>query len=550
MIRMLALQLASAAMMMASLTGLAIGQGGAEPTAQPRVTVQTGVLEGRREGGINIFKNIPYAQPPVGDLRWAPPQAVAPWPGVRNASEFGPSCTQISIPRFSIYFDPPIAQSEDCLSLNVWAPENARNLPVIVWIHGGSLRIGGAAQPFYDGAVFAHQDVVFVSINYRLGALGWMAHPELSAESPEGVSGNYGFLDQIAALLWVQDNISAFGGDPDQVTLMGESAGALSVSYHLISPLSRGLFSRAIIESTNLRAFPRLREAAHGLPSAESTGLSVSEALGAERLSELRDMDADSLTQGAARAGFVSQGVIDGLVLPDQLLAVLERGEQAPVPLLAGFNRDELRTQTRLLPTAPDSPEAYEAIIRCGYGDLADDYLAVYPADDPVQSTLDAFRDTIYGWAGERLAAAQAEIGQPSYLYLFDHCYDAAREQGLCAFHASELTFVFGQVGPEAARSPNWPMPEGPVDQALSDAMVAYWTSFAKTGLPTAPDAPDWAPYSDGQAFMHFSETPRLSHDLFPGMYEVHGEWVRRQREAGEQWFLDVGVNVQPSCET
>ena len=549
MIRTFTLRLACAAALLAAMTGCAATDPAAPSSAAPQVTLHSGVLEGRREDGLTIFKNIPYAQPPVGELRWVAPQPVEPWSGVRDASEFGPSCTQISIPRSSIYYDPPAAQSEDCLSLNVWAPEDARNLPVIVWIHGGSLRIGGAAQPFYDGAVFAHQDVVFVSINYRLGALGWLAHPELSAQSPHGVSGNYGLLDQIAALHWVQDNIAAFGGDPDQVTLMGESAGALSVSYHLTSPLSRGLFSKAIIESTNLRAFPRLRESVYGLPSAESTGESVAEALGAATVSELRALDADALTQGAARAGFVSQGVIDGRVLTDQLLAMLERGEQAAVPLLVGFTRDELRTQARLLPTPPESSAAYEAIIRCGYDDLADDYLAVYPADDPAQSTLDAFRDIIYGWAGEHLASAQAEIGQPSYLYLFDHCYDAARAQGLCAFHASELAFVFGQIGPDAASSPNWPMPGGPVDQALSDAMIAYWTSFAKSGVPTAPSAPDWAPYAENQAYMHFSQTPQLSHDLLPGMYELQTEWVRRQRAAGRQWFLETGVNAPPRCE-
>ena len=549
MTRIFTLSLACAATFLISMTGCAAPQTTPLPLEAPRVTVHSGVLEGRREDGLNIFKNIPYARPPVDDLRWVAPQPVEPWSNVRDASEFGPSCTQISIPATSIYYDPPAAQSEDCLSLNVWAPENARNLPVIVWIHGGSLRIGGAAQPFYDGSVFARQDVVFVSINYRLGALGWMAHPELSAESPDGVSGNYGLLDQIAALHWVQDNITAFGGDPDQVTIMGESAGALSVSYLLTSPSSRGLFSKAIIESTNLRAFPRLREPAFGLPSAESTGERMAEALGAANLSDLRAMDADALTQGAARAGFISQGVIDGQVLPDQLLAILDRGEQADVPVLVGFNSDELRTQARLLPSPPESPAAYEAIIRCGYGDLADDYLAVYPAEDPAQSTLDAFRDIIYGWAGERLAAAQAEIGQPSYLYLFDHCYDAARALELCAFHASELPFVFGQIGPDAARSPNWPMPAGPVDQALSDAMIAYWTSFAKTGAPTAPSAPDWAPYSEGQAYMHFSQTPQLSHDLLPGMYEIQAEWARRQRASGRQWFLNAAVNAPPRCE-
>lgn len=548
MIRTLTVKLASAAALLASLTACALAQPDSPATHGPRLELQSGVLEGSRQDGLISFRNIPYARPPVGALRWAAPQPAEPWTGVRDARTFGPSCTQITIPRTSIYYDPPAATSEDCLSLNVWTPEDAEDLPVIVWIHGGSLRIGGAAQPFYDGAVFAREGVVFVSINYRLGALGWMAHPDLSAESPDGVSGNYGLLDQIAALEWVQDNINRFGGDPDQVTIMGESAGALSVSYLMSTPKARGLFARAIIESTNLRAFPHLTYEANGLPSAESTGERVAEALGADTLEALRSLEAQQVINGAARQGFSSQGTIDGTVLPAQLLDILEAGEQAPIPLLVGFNHDELRTQRQLLPTPPERPEDYEAIIRCGYGDLAEDYLAVYPSDDPVQSTLNSFRDTVYGWAGEKLAAAQAEIGQPSYLYMFDRCYDAARELDLCAFHASELAFVFGQIGADAAGSPNWPMPEGEVDQALSDAMISYWTSFAKTGHPVAPGAPDWAPYAENEAFMHFEDTPVLSHDMNPGMFEVQSEWVRRRRETGQQWFLEVGVNAPPLC--
>lgn len=521
-----------------------------ETASAPRVQTASGTLQGARANGVVSFKGIPYAQPPVGALRWRAPQPVLPRAGVLDATAFGPGCVQQSIPATSIYNDPPAAMSEDCLSLNVWAPADARDAPVMVWIHGGSLRIGGAAQPMYDGTVFAERGIVFVSINYRLGALGWMAHPELSAESPHGVSGNYGLLDQIEALRWIRDNVAAFGGDPDNVTVMGESAGALSVTYLMISPLAEGLFDKAIVQSTNLRAFPALDRSVFGLPSAEDTGLRVGRALGRSTLAGLRDLDAEVLTQETARLRFNSQGTIDGWALPGQIVDLLDRSAQAPVPLLAGFNSDELRTQRALVPAAPDTPEAYEELIRCGYGAYADAYLAVYPPDDPEQATFDAFRDTVYGWAGEHLARSQADIGVPSYLYMFDHCYPAARARGICGFHASELPFVFGQTGENAVLTEHWPVPDGETDAALSTTMIDYWVSFAATGRPVSQAGPDWLPYAQDQSFMRFDDAPHLEHDPVPGMYEFHRDWVERQRTRGEQWFLQVGINAPQTCRT
>ena len=209
------------------------------------------------------------------------------WTGTRDAEAFGPSCVQPPVPAVSIYYDPPQATSEDCLTLNVWAPADATRAPVIVWIHGGSLRIGGSAEPLFDGANFARRGIVFVSINYRLGVLGWLAHPALSAESPHRASGNYGLLDQIEALRWVRANVAAFGGDAGNVTIMGESAGALSVAYLLVSPLARGLFDKAILESANIRAFPELERPAFGLDPAEQTGLALAAGVGADDLARL-----------------------------------------------------------------------------------------------------------------------------------------------------------------------------------------------------------------------------------------------------------------------
>jgi len=512
------------------------------------VSVTQGQIEGVRHDAISVFRGIPYAAPPVGALRWRPPQPAPDWDGVRDASGFGPSCVQPDVPPASLYFDPPQSTSEDCLSLNVWAPEDADGAPVIVWIHGGSLRIGGSAQPFYDGTAFAERGAVFVSINYRLGALGWLAHPGLTEESPDGASGNYGLLDQIAALEWVRDNAGAFGGDPDNVTIMGESAGALSVTYLLTSPLAEDLFDKAIAQSPNIRAVPALSEPAYGLPSAETIGAQLAEALGAPDVEALRAMDAQALTDAATGQRFVSQGTIDGWALPRQVVDALEADSQAKTPLLAGFNSGELRSQRLFLPPVPQSEAAYDAAIRCGYDDLADDFLDIYPASDMAQSTLDAFRDAIYGWAVERLVHEQSEDGLPAYLYIFDHCYGAARERDLCAFHASELPFVFGQTGNAGAFPPNWPVPDSEAAHALSSAMIDYWVAFASDGAPQSEAGPAWQPYSDGQSFMHFASEPLAGEDPIPGMFEMQEEVVRRRRAQNENWFINVGVNAEPGC--
>ena len=538
----------AAALLYPLLGACAVLPPASQDRAGPRVTLASGTVEGRNENNAAVYRGIPYAAPPVGDLRWQPPRPAEPWEGVRQAVEFGPSCIQPPVPPASLYYDPPQASSEDCLSLNVWSPEGAESAPVIVWIHGGSLRIGGSAQPFYDGSAFAERGVVFVSVNYRLGVLGWLAHPELSAESPHGASGNYGLLDQIAALQWVRGNITDFGGNPDNVTIMGESAGALSVSYLLTSPLAEGLFQRAIAQSPNIRAVPVLSEPAYGLPSAKMIGASLGEALGAQGLADLRTMDAQELTNAATLQRFAPQGTIDGYALPRQVVDTFEAGEQAQVPLLAGFNSGELRSQRIFLPPLPESADAYEEIIRCGYGDLADAFLDVYPASDLAQSTLDTFRDAIYGWAVEYMVRAQTEADLPSWLYVFDHCYPAAEARDLCAFHASELPYVFGQIGDDDAYSPNWPVPEGEGEEALSDAMVDYWVGFATSGTPSVPALPEWTPYGADQSYMRFNGTPLPEHDPVAGMFEVQNALVERRREAGESYFINVGVNADPAC--
>lgn len=522
------------------------------PAQEDRPVVETGqgLVSGLREDGLDVFRGIPYAAPPVGHGRWQPPQPAPPWPGPYDASAFGPSCVQPAIPETSLYHDPPAATSEDCLSLNVWAPAGAEAAPVIVWIHGGSLRIGGSAQSMYDGRALAERGVVIVSINYRLGVLGWLAHPDLSTRSTQGVSGNYGLLDQVAALRWVEDNIAAFGGDPGNVTIMGESAGALSVTYLMSSPLAAGLFDRVIAQSPNIRAVPELAAPAYGLPSAETIGLRLAESIGVSDIDALLQMDAQAITDAATRHRFISQGTIDGWSLPTQVVDAFEQERQAQTPLLAGFNSGELRSQRVLLPPVPKSPADYEDAIRCGYGDLAGTFLSLYPSSNMAQSTLDAFRDAIYGWAAERLVSEQSDAGLSAYLYIFDRCSDAAQARDLCAFHASELPYVFGLTGDTDRLPPNWPAPGSAADDALSSAMIDYWTSFAATGTPRSADGPVWRPYSSGQAFMRFAREAVAERDPLPGMLEMQNEHVRRNRARGLQWFLNAGINADARCAT
>ena len=516
--------------------------------AAPIVKVAQGTLSGKVEKGqVAAFLNIPYAEPPIGQLRWKPPVNALPWLGVRQATAFGPSCIQPIFRGHSVYVDPPTKMSENCLSLNVWRPKGASNLPVIVWIYGGALEVGASSRPIYDGRNFAEHGVVFVSFNYRLGPLGWLALPALSRESPHGVSGNYGLLDQISALKWVRSNIAAFGGNPHNVTIMGESAGALSVTYLLASPLARGLFQKAIAESPNMRSFPDLKAPKHGLPSAEQIGTRLQKALHAKNLTALRTISAGAITRAALSLHFRPQGTIDGYVLPEQIVKIFNGNKEAHVPVLAGFNSDEIGTLPALLSHAPATRQKYEREIRREYGDLAPEFLKLYPGRNIAASMQSALRDALFGWAAEKIARSEAAAGEPSYLYFFAHNYSAARKRGLGAFHASEVPFVFGHVGKSASLPPNWPRPHGALQRALSNAMINYWVSFARTGIPQAPGAPEWPKFAFHKSYMLFARGPEASTDLNPGMFSLNEIVVERRLHAGNQpWFFNVGVNAKP----
>jgi len=519
-----------------------------EAAADGTVTVDApaGPVRGIGRDGLHVFKGIPFAAPPTGEARWTPPQALPAWEETFDATAFGPACSQPGRTVETIYSDTlPAGMSEDCLNLNIWAPADAEDAPVFVWIHGGSLTRGANSLSLYNGAAYAERGIVYVSINYRLGVLGYLAHPELSAESPDGVSGNYGLLDQIAALEWIQRNIAAFGGDPDNVTIAGESAGALSVTYLMASPRAHGLFDKAIAQSAYMLSTPELREARHGAPSAEAAGAALAGALGADSIADLRAMEAGALLEATAPTGYIPWGTVDGVVLPDQLVDIFDRGEQAPVPVLAGFNEGEIRSLRFLLPPAPGDAEAYEAAIRTGYGDLADAALALYPSGDMAESMLATTRDAMYGWTAERLVRKQEEIGQPGYLYFYEHSYPAADEMDLHAFHASELPYMFDNLD---RLSPYWPEPpDTPEEEALADAMIGYWASFARNGEPAAASAPAWPAYGDGQAYMRLADAPRGGEsDLMPGMFELHEAVVCRRRAADIGWHWNVGVAAPP----
>lgn len=509
--------------------------------AAPLAHFVAGDARGLRQNGLCVYKGVPYAMPPTESCRWQPPVPMPRWSGVLEAVSSGPACIQPTRRGGSIYASVLERTAEDCLFLDIWAPDGAKDLPVLVWIHGGSFIWGAGSEPHYDGATLAQRGAVVVSINYRLGVFGYLAHSELSAESPDGVSGNYGLLDQIAALLWVKQNIAAVGGDPDKVTIAGESAGALSVLYLMASPAARGLFAGAIAQSAYLISTPALKDKRHGHVPAEAAGQRLCAQLGAHDVAALRAMDAQLLADEALRAGFMPGGTIDGHVLPDEIVAIFERNEQAKVPLLAGFNSGEVRSLPFLVPSLPEGAASYEREIRARHDDLAEKFLALYPSHDIAESVLACLRDALYGWTALKLGQAQKAAGLPFFLYYFDHAYPAATAAGLDGFHACELPYLFGTTD---RTPPFWPaIPATQGEQALSQAIGDYWVSFARAAKPQASEAPDWPDQTLQGGFMHFSEKPQVGHDLLPGMFALCDQIVSRRRAAGNTpWNWNVGV--------
>lgn len=526
------MRMAVAAVAMIAAQGCASVEAGG-----PALSIAQGELQGAARDGVTSYLGLPYATAE----RWKPPAAASGWDGVRDATRMGPACIQGKSTPGNIYADDPPSMSEDCLNLNVWTPTGAAKAPVIVWIHGGALSGGHNASAMYNGAALAREGVVVVSINYRLGVLGYLAHPALSAESPNKVSGNYGLLDQVEALKWVRSNIAAFGGDASNVTIMGESAGGLSAMYLMASPLADGLYHKAIMQSAYLISTPALKQAVHGQFAAEQVGSYLQGQVKAADIGALRAMDAHELTAAAATNGFLPLATVDGWALERQPADVFDRGEQGKVPVLAGFNSGEIRSLRVLAAPVPASAAVYEQTITCRYGDLAPLFLKLYPSSDMAESVLAAPRDAMYGWTAERMVRNQTDAGQPSYLYLFDHGYPAADERGLHAFHAAELPYVFGTMDEVGAY---WPRsPDTKRETALSEAMIDYWTSFARNGEPRAAGAADWPAYGVDRNFMVFAGEPKAARDPLAGRYTLQEEVVKRRRLAGDQpWNWNIGL--------
>jgi para-nitrobenzyl esterase len=453
------------------------------------VRTDTGLVEGVSTGdsGVTAFKGIPYAAPPVGQLRWRAPQSAAKWTGVRRADHFSPGCTQRRtgpIGPWSAEFISKAGMeggsSEDCLYLNIWTAANSagERRPVFVWIYGGGFASGSGDVPVYDGEALAAKGVVMVSFNYRLGALGFLAHPELTRESEHKASGNYAVLDAIAALEWVRKNIAAFGGDPGNVTIAGQSAGAFMVNYLVISPLAKGLFHRAIAESGG--AFLKTAD----LREAEERGLKLAHSLGVANIAELRSRPADSLV-GPGQSG----PIVDGWVVPRDAHSAFAAGQQNDVPVLTGWNADD---SVALGP--PLTGEKFREQAAKEYGDLASQFLKVFPAGDDqaaAASQKTAFRDQIFAWQARTWARMQSKTGKSKvFLYYFDRVPPGTPDQNRYgAFHSAEIAYALDTL-------PKWSRPWEAGDRNLANIMSTYWLNFARTGDPNGGTLPVWPAYS------------------------------------------------------
>ena len=482
-----------------------------------------GVLEGvvSADGKVRTFKGIPFAAPPVGPLRWMAPQPPAPWSGVRKASEYGARCMQGGIYSDMIFHD--AGPSEDCLYLNLWMPANpgTAKLPVMVWIYGGGFQAGATSEPRQDGGNLSRKGVLVVSMNYRLGIFGFFSHPELVKESGHDASGNYGLLDQLAALQWVRKNIATFGGDPDNVTIFGESAGSFSVSALVASPLAKGLFRRAIGESGAYLSTETLPLK----PRAElekSDAAFAQSALGTDSLRELRAKPADEILQAALKEkGVRFAPSVDGYFLPEDVMAIFAAGRESAVPLLAGWNLDESNARSILGPGAPTAAN-FLTHLQSLYGAHAAEVAKLYAGQTEAEvkrAAQDLASDRFIGFGTWRWLEMTARTGKvPVYRYQFDQTLppapDAPAGAEAAAPHAAEIEFVFQVLSSRQ-------LPWRPEDRKVSELMGTYWTNFAKTGDPNGEGAPRWPRYTanDDYPVMHLAADPHAAPDAHRARY-------------------------------
>jgi para-nitrobenzyl esterase len=465
------------------------------------VRVEGGLVQGIIEDGLTIYKGIPFAAPPVGELRWKAPQPVQSWEGVKQTIQFAPAPYQGG--------NPASGKSEDCLYLNIWTPAKSPTdrIPVLVWIYGGGFSFGSTSDPWCSGEKLAKKGVILVSIAYRVNQLGFLTHPELSAENINHVSGNYGLLDQIAALTWIQKNIAAFGGDPNKVTIFGESAGAISVSMLCASPLAKGLFHGAISQSggsfgpTRPTTFPG--ENMKTLQQAEAEGKEYVQKTGVNSIAELRKMEVEKLPSGWGLPG--AWPIVDGYVIPDNQYILYEEGKFNDVPVLIGYNSDE---GASFMP--PKTPEDYVNGVKLRYGKYAGELIKAYPAGDSIvpKTARDLARDAAFGWHTWSWARLQSETGKSKvFYYYFDQHPDYPAGSPLAGFgspHAQDVGYVFQHLDPSNPQTTK-------SDLEISEAMATYWTNFAKYGNPNGQGVPEWPAFSDSNPkVMYFSQTPHV----------------------------------------
>lgn len=487
---------------------------------QEPIRIEGGLISGTPGWGWGIreYLGIPFAAPPIGNLRWRPPQPVAPWQGVRAADRFGPACMQRALnPNSGSWNRGLINTSEDCLYLNVWTPASSASekLPVLIWIYGGGGVSGSTAEPIYDGNAIAKKGVVVVSMNYRVNVFGWFAHPELTRESPHHSSGNYGSLDQLAGIVWVKHNIAQFGGDPSKITIWGESGGSRSVNFLAASPLLRGLVRGAIAESHT--TFGRMLT----LGEAEENGVKFAQSIGKSSLAELRAASADELLEASIKTPQGLNGaIVDGWFLPQDLYTTYSQGKQNDIALITGATNDEGgnmggigRSGARGRTAPPDSLETYIAWAKQTFGDKSDRLLKLYPARDDAQAKMayhDVYRDI--NFAGHRTwAKLQSTTGKaPAWIYIFSHVPPHPEGNGnnprapAGAVHFSEVIYVFNNL-----RMKDYPWTE--LDRTIAGTLATYWTNFAKTGNPNGPGLTNWPVYNPKDEFwLNIGDTVHL----------------------------------------
>lgn len=508
-----------------------------------------------RNPAIQVYKGIPYAAAPVGNLRWRAPQRAPSWRGVRKANAFGNDCMQPSVSPASIsamvaegktpysveFSDYERPQSEDCLYLNVWTPAKApgEKLPVLVFIHGGAFVQGSGARPIYDGEDLASKGLVIVNINYRLGIFGFFAHPELSRESKHKVSGNYGLLDQMAALQWVHRNIAAFGGDPTNVTIDGRSAGAWSVNYLVATPLARGLFSRAISVSSGGQFTPRRRSgllqevgATPMLKDAEEFGVRFAKEEKATSIAELRAIPAvDLMKAGAVLMGKAHyHPVVDGYVLPTDVYTIFASGKQQDVPTMIGWTSGD-GTTIRWSSGLPDTAAEYPTFVRQRFGPLAGEFRKAFgevtSAADVSNAQAAFARDENYAWGSRAWGRLQAKTGKSNvYLYYWDHTPPVIEStKSFGAFHGSEDVYFHNTLN-------MWNLPWRAVDRHLADVMSSYRINFAKTGNPNGPRLPFWPNFTlYDERSMNLSETIGAIPTPHKPELDFLDDWYAKQRQ-------------------